>query len=120
MGQELPPFQSPQGLDGRAIVLDDGDSVVITFNKSIHWDRGGVSWTIGASDPDAMAPVFSVAVDHSLNTEGDDWVPDPAGPFTKGSCGVEEYRISRIRFTNTGDSAKVVMLAPTTIDVELS
>ena len=120
MGQELPQFQSPQGLDGRLVRLDDADSVVITFNKSIHWDRGGVTWTINASDLDAMEPVFSVAVDHSLHTEGDDWIPDPAGPFTKASCGVEEYRISRIRFANTGDSVHVVILAPNSIDVELS
>ena len=118
MGQELPPFQSPQGLDGRPIRLDDADIVVITFNRAIYWDRGGVSWTINASDPNAAG--FSVAVEHSLHTEGDDWVPDPAGPFTEGSCGVEEYRISRIRFTNTGDSVNVLMLAPTAIDVDLS
>ena len=112
---ETSQFLSPQGLDGRRIVLETGESAIATFTERMSWGAGGVTWTINGEASDSG---FSVAVDHSLHVDGDDWIPDRESPFNEPSNGVEEYRISRMRFANTGANAVIVILASGRMTVE--
>ena len=114
--------QGHQGLDVKTIVIPNGDSAVVTFaarrNGAVDWLNGGVSWTIkeqvdGADD-------FEVEVEHSVVRDGDDdWVPDRNSPFDEPSQGNERNRIERIRFTNTGDTARVSINSPSKFTVSV-
>lgn len=105
--------RTAQGLDCRVIALASGESVTIHFKEIVAWGSGGISWTIdGAEDAD-----YEVKVEHSLTPEGDNWVEDSESPFDEPSQGVEEFRIERIRFTNTGANVEIVVMSPAKMDV---
>ena len=108
-----------QSRDVKVISLEDGGSAIVVFqakrSANVDWQDGGVSWTIAPQAPDTD---FSVKVEHSLVADGDHWVEDNESPFDEPSQGAEEYRIERIRFTNTGAAVTVVVASPSVFSVE--
>lgn len=122
------PIVATQGYQSqtvRAFNLADGETALVEFaaarDAAVGWDRGGVTWTIREAVKNSAS--FSVVVEHSLmppgNDEHGDWVPDEAGPFTTPSQGEESFRIERIRFTNTGDTVRVILASPSKITASL-
>lgn len=116
-------FRRTQGYQGFSIAditIDDGESAVISFasetRAAVDWINGGVSWTIDPVLPSEED--FSVELEHSLLPEGDHWTPHEESPLTESTQGNETSRIERIRFTNTGDSVRIVVSSPSNFQVE--
>ena len=111
-----------QSLQNYIITLQDGETATVSFaapiDAKVDWFNGGVSVTV--SPLVSSSADFSVAVEDSLVSEGDHWVPDPESPITEAGGFNTESRLDRMRFTNTGDDVKIVLASPAKCTVELS
>ena len=90
--------ESSQGYWCRRVVMDPNDVVVVEMDKEPQpWDKGGLSWTI---KPNVDGQAMDTAVEHSLTSEGETFIPNRESPFSEPTGGNESNRVSRNRYTN--------------------
>ena len=110
---DVQEYLSSQGF-GQRIPLADGEVATVVLDRPVPWENGGFSWAVVI----AKGAASEVEVEHSLDIEGDDWIPDIASPFTVSYGDTETGRIARMRFTWSGAAGHVKFLTASSIKTE--